>query len=128
MKWGPTYQNMALRTLVAAFNWAKGQGVISAHCLENSKAVKIRGRKRTRGQEAYVSAATWKKLIGRVGATNHGFADMLRFLHGTGCRPSEGYHVEARYYHGPTSASSTPASQGRTTSCGRTRDAPERTG
>jgi integrase len=99
VKWGPTYQNMALRTLVAAFNWAKGQGLITAHCLQNPKAVVVRGRKRSRGQEAYVSAETWNKLITRVGATNHAFADFLRFLRGTGCRPSEAYHVEARYYH-----------------------------
>jgi len=99
MKWGPTYQNIALRTLVAAFNWAKGQGIISGHCLQNSKAVVIRGRKRSRGQEAYIAMETWKKLIGRIGATNDGFADILRFLHGTGCRPAEAYNVEARYYH-----------------------------
>lgn len=99
VKWGPTYQNIALRTLVAAFNWALGQGLISGHCLQNSKAVKIRGRKRSRGQEAYISSATWRTLIGRVGATNFGFADILRFLHGTGCRPGEAYNVEARYYH-----------------------------
>ncbi len=98
VKWGPTYQNIALRTLVAAFNWGKGQGLISQHCLQNSKAVTIRGRKRSRGQEAYVPPATWKTLIERVGATNHGFAAILRFLHGTGCRPGEAYNVEARYY------------------------------
>jgi integrase len=98
VKWGPTYQNIALRTLVAAFNWARGQGIISGHCLQNPKAVVVRGRKRSRGAEAYISPEIWKKLIGRVGATNHGFADLLRFLHGTGCRPSEAYHVEARYY------------------------------
>lgn len=99
VKWGPTYQNIALRTLVAAFNWAKGQGIISGHCLQNSKAVVIRGRKRSRGQEAYIPDATWKKVIERVSKTNHGFADILRFLHGTGCRPGEAYNVEARYYH-----------------------------
>jgi integrase len=99
VKWGPTYQNIALRTLVAAFNWALGQGIISGHCLQNAKAVTIRGRKRSRGQEAYIAPATWKTLIDRVGATNHGFAAILRFLHGTGCRPSEAYNVEARYYH-----------------------------
>jgi integrase len=99
VKWGATYQNIALRTLVAAFNWALGQGIISGHCLQNSKAVTIRGRKRSRGQEAYIAAATWKTLMDRVGATNHGFAAILRFLHGTGCRPSEAYNVEARYYH-----------------------------
>ncbi len=98
VKWGPTYQNIALRALVAAFNWAKGQGLISAHCLENSKAVTIRNRKRSRGQDAYISPATWKKLIDRIGATNDRFADLLRFARGTGCRPSEAYHVEARYY------------------------------
>jgi len=99
VRWGPTYQNMALRTLVAAFNWAKGQELISAHCLENSKAVQVRGRKRSRGQETYVPPATWKKLIERVDRTNHGFADVLRFLYSTGCRPSEAFNVEARYYH-----------------------------
>lgn len=99
VKWGPTYQNIALRTLVAAFNWAKGQGIISGHCLQNPKAVVIRGRKRSRGQEAYIPEATWKKLIEKVGETNYGFAEILRFLHGTGCRPSEAYNVEARYYH-----------------------------
>lgn len=98
VKWGPTYQNIALRTLVAAFNWAKGQGLITAHCLQNPKAVVVRGRKRSRGAEVYVSRATWKKLIDRIGATNHAFADLLRFVRGTGCRPSEAYHVEARYY------------------------------
>ncbi len=98
VKWGPTYQNIALRTLVAAFNWAKGQGLISGHCLQNPRAVTIRGRKRSRGQEAYISSATWKKLMERIGKTNHGFADILRFLHGTGCRPSEAYNVESRYY------------------------------
>lgn len=98
VKWGPTYQQMALRTLVAALNWAKGQGIISAHCLENPKAVTVRGRKRSRGAEVYVSPATWKKLIDRIGATNFAFADLLRFVRGTGCRPSEAYHVEARYY------------------------------
>ena len=98
VKWGPTYQNIALRTLVAAFNWAKGQEIISAHCLENPKAVVVRGRKRSRGAEVYVSPAVWKKLIDRIGATNFAFADLLRFVRGTGCRPSEAYHVEARYY------------------------------
>lgn len=98
VKWGPTYQNIALRTLVAAFNWALGQGLISGHCLQNPKAVVVRGRKRSRGQEAYITSAVWQSLIGRVGKTNEGFADLLRFLHGTGCRPSEAYHVEARYY------------------------------
>ncbi len=80
MKWGPTYQNIALRTLVAAFNWAKSQGLISAHCLENPKAVTVKNRKRSRGQEAYISPATWKTLMDRVGATNHGFADLLVVL------------------------------------------------
>lgn len=99
VRWGPTYQTIARRTLVAALNWAKGQELISRHCLENPKAVMIRGRKRSRGQEAYISQAVWKALIERVSTTNHGFAELLRFLYGTGCRPAEAYHVEARYYH-----------------------------
>src|SRR5262249_29470375 len=99
VKWGPTYQNMALRTLVAAFNWAKGQGLISTHCLQNSKAVQVRNRKRTRGQEAYVPPATWQKLINCVSRSNTRFAALRRFLYATGCRPSEAFHVEARYYH-----------------------------
>jgi integrase len=98
MKWGPTYRNIALRTLVAAFNWAKGQELITAHCLQNPKAVVVKGRKRSRGEEACISKETWAALIGRVGKTNHGFADLLRFMRQTGCRPAEAYHVEARYY------------------------------
>lgn len=98
VKWGAMYQNIALRTLVAALIWAKRQGLISANCLENPKAVVVRGRKRSRWAEVYVSPAVWKRLIDWVGATNHAFADLLRFVRGTGCRPSEAYHVEARYY------------------------------
>jgi integrase len=98
VKWGPTYRGIALRTLVTALNWAKGQGLISRHCLENTKAVEIRGKKRSRGQEAYIPPATCKKLIDYIGASNQGFADLLQFLYETGCRPSEAYHVEARYY------------------------------
>jgi len=46
---------------------AKGQGLITRHCLENTKAVVIRGKKRSRGQEAYIPPATCKKVIDFVG-------------------------------------------------------------
>jgi integrase len=93
-KWGKTYQAMALRTLVAALNWAKKQGVISRHCLEN-RPIKITG-KRSRGKEAYIEKDVFDRLIARV---NTNFADLLKFMYGTGCRPAEAYHLEARYYN-----------------------------
>jgi integrase len=93
-KWGKTYQAMALRTLVAALNWAKKQGVISRHCLEN-RPIKIKG-KRSRGKEAYIEKDVFDRLIARV---NTNFADLLKFMYGTGCRPAEAYHLEARYYN-----------------------------
>lgn len=99
VKWGPTYQGIALRTLITALNWAKGQELISRHCLENPKAVTIRGKKRSRGKEAYIPPETYQRLVAFVGKSNQGFADLLRFLYETGCRPAEAYHVEARYYH-----------------------------
>ena len=97
VKWGATYQSIALRTLVAAFNGGLGGGIISGHCLHNSQAAMIRGLKRSRGQEAYIPPATWRQLIDRVAASNRGFAAILKFLHGTGCRPGEAYNVEARH-------------------------------
>lgn len=93
-KWGKTYQAMALRTLVAALNWAKKQGVISRHCLEGNP-IKIKG-KRSRGKEAYIEKAVFDRVIAKVNAN---FADLLKFLYHTGCRPAEAYHLQARYYN-----------------------------
>ncbi len=93
-KWGKTYQAMALRTLISALNWARKQGVISRHCLEG-KPITVKG-KRSRGKEAYIEKAVFDRLIARV---NPNFADLLRFMYGTGCRPAEAYNLQARYYH-----------------------------
>jgi integrase len=92
-KWGETYQAMALRTLTCALNWAKKQGLITRHCLDQ-KGVVRRG-KRSRGEEAYIPHAVYNKLIGTV---SQNFRDMILLLHDTGCRPAEAYHVEGRYY------------------------------
>jgi integrase len=92
-KWGKTYQAMALRTLVAALNWAKTQGIITKHCLQDNP-IKLKG-KRSRGKEAYIEPDVFKRLIARV---NPNFADVLKFMYGTGCRPAEAYHLQARYY------------------------------
>lgn len=92
-KWGETYQAMALRTLICALNWAKKQGLITRHCLDQKGVVKR--SKRSRGEEAYIDAPIYDKL---VRAVNSNFADLIRFLRDTGCRPAEAYHAEARYY------------------------------
>jgi hypothetical protein len=110
VKWGPTYQNMALRTLVAAFNWAKGQGLITAHCLQNSKAVVVRGRKRSRGQETYVPPTSSASSTGLAAGRPRRFTS----------RPA----TTTR----PTGASSIPAIRGQTTSRGRTQGGLGRTG
>ena len=85
---------MALRTLVAALNWARKQGLISGHCLEG-KPITVRG-KRSRGKEAYIEKSVFDRVIAM---TNANFGDLLRFLYGTGCRPAEAYHLQSRYYH-----------------------------
>ncbi|HEX4144550.1 MAG TPA: tyrosine-type recombinase/integrase [Pirellulales bacterium] len=92
-KWGETYQAMALRTLISALNWAKNQGLITRHCLDQKGVLKK--RKRSRGVEAYIQQADYDTLIAAV---NPNFGDLIRFLHDTGCRPAEAYHAEARYY------------------------------
>jgi integrase len=92
-KWGKTYQAMALRTLVAALNWAKTQGIITKHCLQDNP-IKVTG-KRSRGKEAYIEPTVFARLIARV---NPNFAELLKFMYGTGCRPAEAYHLQARYY------------------------------
>jgi integrase len=93
-KWGKTYQAMALRTLVAALNWARKQGLISSHCLEGNP-ISVVG-KRSRGKEAYIEKAVFDRLIAKA---NSNFADLLKFMYNTGCRPAEAYNLQARYYH-----------------------------
>ncbi|MSQ96503.1 MAG: hypothetical protein EXR98_18400, partial [Gemmataceae bacterium] len=68
-KWGETYQAMALRTLICALNWAKKQGLITRHCLDQKGVVKR--SKRSRGEEAYIDAPIYDKL---VRAVNSNFA------------------------------------------------------
>ena len=92
-KWGKTYQGIALRMLICALNWAKKQGLISRHCLDQKGVVKI--DRRSRGAEAYIDKKVSDKLLAAV---NPNFGDVLRFLRDTGCRPSEAYNVEARYF------------------------------
>lgn len=92
-KWGKTYQAMALRTLVAGLNWARKQGLITKHCLQDNP-IKVTG-KRSRGKEAYIEPEVFKRLIERV---NPNFAELLKFMYGTGCRPAEAYHLQFRYY------------------------------
>jgi len=92
-KWGKTYQAMALRTLVAALNWARKQGLISGHCLEGNPITVV--GKRSRGKEAYIEKAVFDRLIAKA---NSNFSDLLGFMYNTGCRPAEAYNLQARYY------------------------------
>ncbi|HLW65249.1 MAG TPA: tyrosine-type recombinase/integrase [Gemmataceae bacterium] len=92
-QWRETYQAMALRSLICALNWAKKQGLITRHCLDQKGVVKR--SKRSRGEEAYIDPTIYQELIGAVNAN---FGDLIRFLRDTGCRPAEAYHAEARYY------------------------------
>ncbi len=92
-KWGETYKSMAVRMLICALNWAKRQGLITRHCLDQKGAVET--RKRSRGAEAYIDRKVSDKFLAEV---NPNFGDLIRFLRDTGCRPAEAYHVEARYY------------------------------
>lgn len=92
-QWNQTYQNMAVRTLICALNWAKKQGLISRHCLDAKGVIKT--KKRSRGEEAYVPQTVYDKLIVAVNAN---FRELLEVIRHTGCRPAEAYNIEARYY------------------------------
>ena len=95
-KWGHTMKRLAIDKLQAAFSWGEQQGLIS-HNLIDRRAKKALGlrRKGSRGREYVLQPDEHEKLVAI--AKPH-FADLLKFLKGTGCRPGEAYHAEATHY------------------------------
>jgi integrase len=92
--WNETSQATALSHLKVAFNWALDQEYITRHCLQRKRVKKVTTR-RSRGAKAYLTPDECSRVL--AGSTG-GYRDLLRFLHGTGCRPGEAYHLEARHY------------------------------
>jgi integrase len=103
-KWGDTMKRMAFDKLLTALNWAVSQGLIPRNPLvqnkEGGRATKIKealglkGRK-SRGRDYVLASAEHEKLLT---VAKPFFADLLRFLDGTGCRPGEAYNATAKHY------------------------------
>jgi integrase len=96
-KWGHTMKRLAVDKLQAAFSWAVQQGMIPRNIINGParQALGIRRRGASRGRDYVLQPAEHTKL---VGVAKPYFADLLEFLHGTGCRPGEAYHATAKNY------------------------------
>jgi integrase len=96
-KWGHTMKRLAVDKLQAAFSWGVQQGMITRNLINGPArlALGIRRKGASRGRDYVLQPGEHGKL---VGAAKPYFADLLEFLHGTGCRPGEAYHATARNY------------------------------
>jgi integrase len=96
-KWGHTMKRLAADKLQAAFSWAVQQGMISRNLI-NGPARQALGIRRTggsRGRDYVLQTGEHARL---VGVAKPYFAELLEFLHGTGCRPGEAYNATAKNY------------------------------
>jgi integrase len=93
--WGPTSQSMALRTLRSALNWALHQGFIHSHPLQSMKPFAW-VKAKVRGEDTYVSQQQYSTLSELMRPAAR---DLLTFLRGTGCRPSEAFNAARKHYH-----------------------------
>lgn len=94
VRWAATTQRMAYTNFRTALNWAVRQGFIETHCLQAKGAVDLPSAK-PRGRECYLEPAETASLQEKAPRR---LAPLLAILSGTGCRPAEAYHMEARHY------------------------------
>jgi integrase len=96
-KWGHTMKRLAIDKLQAAFSWAVQQGMITRNIINGPArhSIGIRRKGASRGRDYVLQAGEHAKL---VGVAKPYFANLLEFLHATGCRPGEAYHATARNY------------------------------
>lgn len=87
--WSGTTRHGAMTSLLRAFNWAVQQGLLE----KNPVAAIEKPRRQTRN--VTLTADQRVKLMAAV--TEGPFADLLRFLADTGCRPKEARTLEARH-------------------------------
>jgi integrase len=92
--WGPTTLRMARDNLQAVLNWAIGQDMIAGHKVKWKKVeLPLPAH---RGRDYILTAEEHRWML--EASPTAGFAQLLRFLEATGCRPGEAYHVEAKHY------------------------------
>ncbi len=96
-KWGHTMKRMAVDKLQAAFSWAVQQGMISRNIINGlaRQSLGIRRNGASRGRDYVLPPGEHAKLLT---VAKPYFADVIQFLHGTGCRPGEAYNPTARNY------------------------------
>jgi integrase len=96
-KWGHTMKRLAVEKLQAAFSWGVQQGMITRNIIDGpaKQALGIRRKGASRGRDYVLQSGEHGKL---VGVAKPYFAELLEFLHGTGCRPGEAYHATAKNY------------------------------
>jgi integrase len=88
-------ERLAVKFLKGALNWAVGQGYFKHHCLQQ-RGVLALPRGRSRGREAFLTPEEVALLTNNA---NQRLRSVILFLAGTGCRPGEAYHLEAKHYH-----------------------------
>lgn len=81
-RWGDGKVGLAVRVLLAAFNWAASQKLISVNPIAGLKAPPCRSRSR----DCLVSPDLHSLILGR---TRDQFRDFIVCLENTGCRPGE---------------------------------------
>jgi integrase len=91
--WHDTMKRTAFGKLRTAFRWAVKMGFISKNPLP-AGTVEV-PRARSRGRDFVLTTEEHCRALGK--ARPH-LADLITFLEGTGCRPAEACHAEARHY------------------------------
>jgi integrase len=96
-KWGHTMKRLAVDNLQAAFSWGVQQGMITRNLINGPARLSLVLRRKgaSRGRDYVMQPGEHRKL---VGVAKPYFADLLEFLHGTGCRPGEAYYATAKNY------------------------------
>lgn len=87
--WGPTRRHDVAGAVKAAFRWAARQRVIGADPLASLDKPSRKARR-----ELTLTAETWKAAASEIRSAE--FAELMAFIHATGCRPSEACRLEAR--------------------------------
>jgi integrase len=96
-KWGHTMKRLAADKLQAAFSWAVQQGMITRNVINGParQSLGIRRKGASRGRDYVLQPGEHAKL---AGLAKPYFADLIEFLHATGCRPGEAYNATAKDY------------------------------
>lgn len=86
-EWSRSTKHGAIASVKAAYSWAVRQGLAASNPLAGMPSPGIDQR------TAMIDAATARKVLDILEGDS--LADILEFLHETGCRPSEAYRLEA---------------------------------